>query len=556
MTIRRKLVAIIVVLAALFVATAVAGWYSARVAVTGLDDVYENRVKPLVDLKAVSDLYAINIVDASHKVRNGNFTFDEGLASATSAKAGIETHWRAYMATAMDATEAGIAREVSALKAPGDRLVEDLLAVLLAKDRAALDTLVKERLYQVIDPITDKVGRLVDIQLEQSAGTYHAASATYGLAQWAVIGAAILSAIGFAGALVVVLAQVIEPIRSITGVMRRLADGDLSVTVPAADRADEIGAMAAAVHVFKENGEAVERLRRERAEQEARAAEERRRHVEGVIEAFERSVGQVSQIIAAASEELQATAVGLSRSAETTSQRVVRVAGASEQASGNVTAMAAATEEMGASVEEIGRRVADSARIAARAVTEAETTGREVQGLAGAAERIGSIVGLIEDIAAKTNLLALNATIEAARAGTAGKGFAVVASEVKQLAEQTARATAEIGQQIEAMQHSTTDVAAAISGIGGTIDEMNRISTGISEAVDSQTAATREIGSNVREAADGSQEVAVNIRDVEAATGETASAATQVLASARDLAHQASVLREESRRFVDSLVAA
>jgi len=556
MTIRTKLVSILVILTMFFCATAAVGWYAAGVAVSGLDEVYQSRVRPLVDLKAVSDLYAINIVDASHKARNGNFTFEQSLASVEAAAAGIEQHWRSYLATYMDDQEKRIAAETGERKALGDRLTADLVKILRAGDRTALDRLVIDRLYQTIDPITDNVGRLVDLQLTESAKTFEEARTTYGVSRVVMIVAICLSMLCFAAAFAIVVAQVTSPIRKITAAMLRLAEGDNAVAVPDFGRRDEIGDMAGAVAVFKRNGEAMEKMRAERAERERTLAEERRRHTEELITAFDRSVGQVTQIISAAAEELQATAASLTRTAEETSRRAVVVSASAQQTSSNVATVAAATEELGASVGEIGQRVESSGHIAARAVAEAETTKSEVGGLATAAERIGSIVGLIEDIAAKTNLLALNATIEAARAGSAGKGFAVVASEVKQLAEQTAKATSEIGAQIASMQQSTTGVAEAISGIGHTIGEMNTISSAISSAVDAQGAATREIAGSVHEASQGTSDVASNIGDVQVAADETASAATQVHASARDLAHQAEILRNEARRFVETLRAA
>jgi methyl-accepting chemotaxis protein len=553
MTIRTKLVSILAILTLFFCGTAATGWYAAGIAVSGLDEVYESRVRPIVDLKAVSDLYAINIVDASHKARNGNFTFAQSLAAVEAAAAGIEKHWNSYLATYMGDREKQIAIETGRRKASGDQLTADLIKILRAQDRAALDRLVIDRLYQAIDPITDNVGQLVDLQLAESGKTYEAASATYGVSRIVLITAIALSMLGFAAAFVIVVAQVTSPIRKITAAMLRLADGDTGVAIPDCARKDEIGDMAGAVVVFKQNGEAIERMRCERAEQERTLAAERRRQTQELISTFDRSVGQVTQIISAAAEELQATASSLTRTAEETSRRAVVVSASAQQTSSNVSTVAAATEELGTSVFDIGLRVQTSGHIASRAVAEAETTKTEVGGLATAAEHIGSIVGLIEDIAAKTNLLALNATIEAARAGAAGKGFAVVASEVKQLAEQTAKATSEIGAQIASMQQSTTDVAAAIAGIGDTIGEMNSISSAIAEAVDAQGAATREIAGNVHEASQGTSDVATNIGDVQIAADETAGAATQVHASARDLAHQAETLRNEARRFVETL---
>ncbi|RMD63500.1 MAG: HAMP domain-containing protein, partial [Alphaproteobacteria bacterium] len=246
-----------------------------------------------------------------------------------------------------------------------------------------------------------------------------------------------------------------RPIRLLTGVMRNLADGDLSVEIPARDRTDEIGAMAAAVQVFKDNAIEVERLKKEQEEADHRAEEEKRRLMNNLADDFETSVGGVVQTVSSAAAEMQASAQSMSTLADQTNARATTVAAAAEEASTNVRTVAAAAEELLASVSEIGRQVQQSTTISKDAVEEAGRADEMIQGLAEAAAKIGEVVGLITDIAEQTNLLALNATIEAARAGDAGKGFAVVASEVKNLANQTAKATEEISAQIAGIQGAT-----------------------------------------------------------------------------------------------------
>ena len=216
----------------------------------------------------------------------------------------------------------------------------------------------------------------------------------------------------------------------------------------------------------------------------------------------------------------------------------------------NVQTVASAAEEMSNSINEITRQVSDSSRIAQEAVAEAERTNETVQGLVAASEKIGEVINLIQDIASQTNLLALNATIEAARAGEAGKGFAVVASEVKELSRQTARATEDIATQIAAIQHSTNSAVEAIGGIGNTIRKINEISSAIAAAVEEQSSATSEISRNVMEAASGTQEVSQNIGNVSQAAAETGKSANQVLQSSGNLSDQASTLSEEVEKFL------
>jgi methyl-accepting chemotaxis protein len=232
------------------------------------------------------------------------------------------------------------------------------------------------------------------------------------------------------------------------------------------------------------------------------------------------------------------------------------VAAASEQASANVQSVASATEEMTASVNEISRQVQESSRIASEAVKQAQETDARINKLSQAAGRIGDVVKLITAIAEQTNLLALNATIEAARAGEAGRGFAVVASEVKQLASQTAKATDEIGTQIAGMQAATQESVAAIKEISATIARVSEIAATIAAAVEEQGAATQEISRNVQQAAQGTAQVASNITDVNRGAAETGSASSQVLSSAQSLSSESNHLKLEVDKFLVTVRAA
>jgi methyl-accepting chemotaxis protein len=337
--------------------------------------------------------------------------------------------------------------------------------------------------------------------------------------------------------------------------MKALAAGDLSTQV-ATGGSDEIGAMASALQVFKDNMAESNRLRAERLESEKHATAQRRADMSRLADEFQAAVGEIIETVSSASTELEASAKTLTDTAAETQQLSGMVESASGDASSNVNSVASATEEMTASIAEINRQVQESNRIASEAVQQAELTDARINELSKAAMRIGDVINLITTIAEQTNLLALNATIEAARAGESGRGFAVVAQEVKTLATQTSKATSEISAQIAGMQVATQDSVAAIKQIGSTIGRISEIASTIAASVEQQGGATQEIVQNVQEAAKSTSQVAANIVEVNKGAYETSSASSQVLASAQSLSGESSRLKLEVDRFLETVRAA
>ena len=379
----------------------------------------------------------------------------------------------------------------------------------------------------------------------------HAAQAA--LLRLLAVGGGLLLAVGFIVLAAVVLGRrLVRPVVTLTGTVGRLVARETDVVVPEQARQDEIGNMARAIEVLRQNAVAADAAAREQmAEQDAKL--ERGRRLEAVVAGFERDVAGVLAQLTEASKGLGGTANSMSTSAGTASRQVNEAATAAEEASAGVQSVAAATEELTASIGEINRQVAQSARMAGQAAEDARRTDAKVQALAEAARTIGDVVGLINSIASQTNLLALNATIEAARAGDAGKGFAVVASEVKSLASQTARATEDIGAQIGQIQAATQEAVTAIRAITATITEVSAIAMTIASAAEEQGAATAEIARNVQHTAENTRQVSVNIGGVAGAAQQTDADSQFVLGAATGLSAHADALHNTVEKLVQGV---
>ncbi|BBO13933.1 MULTISPECIES: methyl-accepting chemotaxis protein [Bradyrhizobium] len=352
--------------------------------------------------------------------------------------------------------------------------------------------------------------------------------------------------------IVIIARSVARPLAAITATIKQVADGTEDVVVPHSDRADEIGALARAIQVFQE---AMGRNRNLAAQvsQGSAAREERARHIEQSVEEFRGAIGAIMRGLSDNASVMRETAQTITRVTADASSRAGTAANATEQASHNVTAVAGAAEELSASVVEIGRQVRQSAGAVEQTGQRTEKSISEIESLAAATQRIDGVLNLIQAIAEQTNLLALNATIEAARAGDAGRGFAVVAHEVKTLAGQTAKATAEISENVSMIQASTRNAVDAVREIGGAVREINEVTSAIAGAIGQQDAATREISSNAQSAAQGNETLVANITSLRDAIGETDTAASSVLTAAGSLTETADTLSREVEKFFQNL---
>lgn len=342
-------------------------------------------------------------------------------------------------------------------------------------------------------------------------------------------------------------------ILKIVGSMRQIADGDLTAEVPYTEQKEEVGAMAKALLVFRENSAEAERLRAEQAKAAEREEEAKRQLLREIADNLDSSVGEIAVGLASAAEEMTSTAQSLTALADQTNSQASEVSNISNSTMANVQTVSSGTEEMSYSIKEIQEMTAQGSTITGDVIAEASTTRNIVDGLAERVGRINTVFELIDDIASQTNLLALNATIEAARAGEAGKGFAVVATEVKSLADQTARATEEISKDVSAIEETMKEAKEAIGKVETKISSMTEVTNSVAAAVEEQGAATSEIAERSDATAGDAKAVGDMAQELSSAAQESQSAASTVLEAAQELASNADNLQRQVTSVVEQL---
>ncbi|WP_198378129.1 methyl-accepting chemotaxis protein [Neoroseomonas rubea] len=525
-------------------------WLTMREDAGRMESVRTDTIEPMRHLKAISDAYAVQVVDAAHKVRNGNFTWEEGEASVLAAVRIIEQSWSAVTATRFEGDGAAAFAQARERRAAAEHLVADLRRVLAARDTAGLDSLVRERLYAAIDPFTESVGAVLDAAVASANSRVSEGVDELGehVAVLAIMVALALGTALFAGWMVV--SRVTRPITRLTGAMGALAKGDLAIVIPGTGRRDEVGEMAAAVLVFQRGAEENARLRVAQAEAEAAADAARKQALEGMARRVEEETRGAVDAVSSRMTSVTEAAGGVGRATGRIREESDSVAQAAREALGATQTVAAATDELSASIREIAGRVSDAAAVARSAVDGVEHGTRTIGSLQDAVARIGEVAGLIADIAGQTNLLALNATIEAARAGEAGKGFAVVAGEVKSLATQTARRTEDISKQIALITAATSEAVQAVQGIAQSVGALDGIAAGIAEAMEQQTVATTEIARAVSAAASAVQDVEGRMKGVAEESRASAAGAGDMAKAADDAQGAVAELRGTLVRVV------
>ncbi|HTH18336.1 MAG TPA: methyl-accepting chemotaxis protein [Magnetospirillum sp.] len=547
------LLAVMVALVAIVLSLGMVGMWRINL---GLRDVYEERTVALMQLNALErDMVRLRLrflasLDAKGSAERGRLNRQISDLEQT-----IDEQLARYMAGDMSADETTLAAEVSARLTEYRGIMRHGLDLIAAGDLEEAHALNKAEAGPRFLALDEAVVNAVNFQEEGARQQYLKGKDIFHTAT-------LLNLVAVAVGLAVAVGFAIAVMRSITGgitglvrVMDRLVAGDTAIEVGGRDRRDELGEMARALEVFKVN--AIERTRLEAEEKSNLARREARtRALERLMGEFDKAVSGVMGSLSVAARSMTSLSEGLASVAEETQRQGSAVSAATGEASASVGAIAGASTQLHGAISEIAEQVSRSASISAQGVTEVGEANRRMEQLAEGARRIGDVVALINAIARQTNMLALNATIEAARAGEAGKGFAVVAHEVKDLANQTAKATGEIEGQVAAIQADVRDAVSSIGRVTGVIQEISEMAATIAAAIDQQGVAVAEVARNADQAAGNTEGVATRIAQVVDAAGQTGAMAGQVHLAAGQLQDESDRLRGSVTDFLEGVRAA
>ncbi|WP_299310022.1 methyl-accepting chemotaxis protein [uncultured Croceicoccus sp.] len=562
MTIRRKLTACLAGLILIIVAMATLSLSTMASTTAAFETIVTDRVAAVGDLKVVADKYAVDIVDATHKARSGSLTYAEASRQIASGRAEIGERWTNYRSTRLTETEADMVEQTQAHMTAADARLDTLQSILQRGDADALRQFAREDLYPAIDPVSEDISALVELQIDvaESTGAQEIDHA-YFLRNLMIALVVVAGAIGLA-AIATVRTQVVGPIQRLALTIRGLAASKGEAEVPHLDQRDEIGDIARAVDNFRE---AVVDAEREKARAAADATEVLAEHLSSLAAGdltctidrelpeayaqirhdFNAAVTELAATIGSVSDSVSEFRVGageVSQASDDLAQRTERQAASLEETSAALRQLTETVRKTAEDAEKASTAVADAKDDAGRGGTVVTRTVAAMERLETTSVEISDIISVIDGIAFQTNLLALNAGVEAARAGDAGRGFAVVASEVRALAQRSAEAAQDVKSRINAtagqVQESVTLVGETGQSLKRIIDRVAQISTLI-----------EDIAGAANMQSDGLSQISGAVTEMDGVTQQNAAMVEQATAAARQLTSEASSLADEIGKF-------
>ena len=509
------------------------GLSTAREGNNALNSVYNDRVLPLKQIKEVSDLYAVDIVDTANKVSKGIEDWEQGATKVRQALIVIDETWTAYLNTTLVKEEEEIISRIKPLRSRADERIGHLLSLLTEKNIDGLNDFVQRDLYKNIDPLSGELKNLIDVQLKQTELTYHYSTESYASSlNYSLI--IITSVLIISIILVYIISKSItNPLLRGVRALDSLAAGDLTIHVDVYG-SDELAQLMTSMQRMCSNLRQMVSQLINNSSQVSSAASELRAISENIATGAEEVSCQATEV-ATAGEEMSVTASSIAQNcqmAADSAQHALDTANTGVVVVGNTVS----------AMKQIQRIVLESSE--------------SIERLGARSGQIGSIVSTIENIAAQTNLLALNAAIEAARAGEQGRGFAVVADEVRSLAARTSQSTKEISEMIKSIQHETYEAVDLMKNgvtqvdIGATETERSGAALGkILDQVQSVALQVSQIATAVEEQTVVTSEIAGNMQQITDVVKETSQGAQESAAAAVQLDENAEELRELVSRF-------